>query len=145
MIQITFTIRSLEESEFNNSSLLCSLSLQLNLLQKFWLQPLTEQGTITILFFLPFRVMFIFLYSNAENSWDRVAPGMSAKYCVRFCPDTDGDHSADITFTTEREKFAIPIRAIGARGFLPYYHFLNLFLIIILHSCSQFSRHYNFW
>jgi hydrocephalus-inducing protein len=46
----------------------------------------------------------------------KIAAGMEATYIVRFTPDSEKDYQYDLICTTEREKFAVPIRTIGARG-----------------------------
>ncbi len=46
----------------------------------------------------------------------KVAPGMEVSFVVRFTPDSMKDYQCDLVCMTEREKFAIPLRAIGSRG-----------------------------
>ena len=50
----------------------------------------------------------------------RVAPGMEVQYIVRFSPEAKLDYSYDLTVVTEREKFIVPIRAVGCRALLDF-------------------------
>jgi len=50
----------------------------------------------------------------------RVAPGMEVQYIVRFSPEAKVDYSYDLTVVTEREKFIVPIRAVGCRALLDF-------------------------
>lgn len=56
----------------------------------------------------------------------KVAAGMEAKYLVTFRPESKEDYSSDIVVVTEREKFLVQVKAIGARAeldFPAYYNF----------------------
>lgn len=48
----------------------------------------------------------------------RVAPGTEVTYTVRFDPAEAADYAHDLTIVTEREKFIVPLRAVGPRAFL---------------------------
>lgn len=50
------------------------------------------------------------------NAADKVAPGVSLTFVVRFFPDEARDYGEEIVCVTEREKFVIPVRAVGARA-----------------------------
>ncbi|KAM9854716.1 hydrocephalus-inducing protein homolog [Aulostomus maculatus] len=54
----------------------------------------------------------------SKNARDRVAPGLSATFHVIFSPQVAKDYQHRLVFVTEREKFEVPIRAIGPRGIL---------------------------
>jgi hydrocephalus-inducing protein len=47
---------------------------------------------------------------------DKVAPGMEVSFVVKFTPEENVDYMHEIVAITEREKFIVPIRAVGARG-----------------------------
>ncbi|KAJ3305286.1 hypothetical protein HDV03_001884, partial [Kappamyces sp. JEL0829] len=51
---------------------------------------------------------------------DKVAPGMEVQYIVKFTPDENVDYIYELVCVTEREKFVVPIKAIGARGYLDF-------------------------
>ena len=48
----------------------------------------------------------------------KVAPGMSVTYHVSFMPDAIKDYAHELICISEREKFIIPIKCIGARGMI---------------------------
>jgi hydrocephalus-inducing protein len=48
----------------------------------------------------------------------KIAAGMQTQYLVRFTPDQAKDYTDEIVCVTEREKFAIQVRAIGPRAIL---------------------------
>lgn len=48
----------------------------------------------------------------------KVAPGMSTTYQVCFFPDAIKDYAHELICVSEREKFLIPIKCIGARGMI---------------------------
>ncbi|CAG5085222.1 Oidioi.mRNA.OKI2018_I69.PAR.g10844.t1.cds [Oikopleura dioica] len=50
----------------------------------------------------------------------KVAPGMASTYKLRFIPDAVKDYFHEIIVTSEREKFIIPIKCIGARGVVDF-------------------------
>ncbi|CAK0791290.1 unnamed protein product [Prorocentrum cordatum] len=58
--------------------------------------------------------------SSSGGSGDKVAPGMEVSYVVRFKPDAKIDYSYDLVVVTEREKFAVPIRASGGSALLTF-------------------------
>lgn len=43
----------------------------------------------------------------------RVAMGMEVAYSITFKPETPDDFSFDLVVCTEREKFVVPIVAVG--------------------------------
>ena len=45
-----------------------------------------------------------------------MAAGMSASYKVKFVPESKADYESAIVCTTDREKFVIKIKTVGARG-----------------------------
>jgi hydrocephalus-inducing protein len=50
----------------------------------------------------------------------KVAPGMEITYIVKFFPEAKSDYSYDLMVITEREKFIVPIRAMGCRAVLDF-------------------------
>ncbi|KAM4638310.1 hydrocephalus-inducing protein homolog [Amazona ochrocephala] len=64
------------------------------------------------------------LISPSDKNY-KVAPGMSSTYRILFKPDEDKDYFEELIIITEREKFFVPIRAIGARAILDFPEQLN--------------------
>ncbi|XP_026722915.1 hydrocephalus-inducing protein-like [Athene cunicularia] len=50
----------------------------------------------------------------------KVAPGMCSTFRILFTPEENKDYFYQVTCITEREKFIVPIRAIGARAILDF-------------------------
>jgi hydrocephalus-inducing protein len=50
----------------------------------------------------------------------KVAPGMEASYLVIFTPDEKKDYHLELVCTTERERFVVPVRAVGVRALLDF-------------------------
>lgn len=50
----------------------------------------------------------------------KVAPGMEVTFLVQFKPNQRKDYTHELICVTEREKFVIPVRAIGARAILDF-------------------------
>lgn len=50
----------------------------------------------------------------------KVAPGMDTSYTLSFTPEERADYFCDLVCYTEREKFIIPVRALGPRGWLDF-------------------------
>lgn len=50
----------------------------------------------------------------------KVAPGMDVNYVLKFTPEERTDYFCDLICFTEREKFIIPVRALGPRGWLDF-------------------------
>uniref|UniRef100_A0A803TF57 HYDIN axonemal central pair apparatus protein n=1 Tax=Anolis carolinensis TaxID=28377 RepID=A0A803TF57_ANOCA len=51
---------------------------------------------------------------------NKVAPGMPSTFHILFTPEENKDYFHELTCITEREKFIVPIRALGARGILDF-------------------------
>ncbi|XP_029109512.1 hydrocephalus-inducing protein homolog [Scleropages formosus] len=63
------------------------------------------------------------LYFKVVNPVDvrsKVAPGMALTFTVLFKPQENKDYIHRIIFVTERERFEVPIRAIGPRAILDF-------------------------
>ncbi|NXC39739.1 HYDIN protein, partial [Penelope pileata] len=67
----------------------------------------------------------------------KVAPGMLSTFRVLFTPDENKDYFHQLTCITEREKFLVPIRAIGARAVLDFPDQLNFSLCPVKHSTQR--------
>ncbi|XP_044126636.1 hydrocephalus-inducing protein homolog [Bufo gargarizans] len=50
----------------------------------------------------------------------KVAPGMPSTFRILFTPEENKDYVHELICITEREKFLVPIRAIGARAVLDF-------------------------
>ncbi|XP_064315287.1 hydrocephalus-inducing protein homolog [Phalacrocorax carbo] len=50
----------------------------------------------------------------------KVAPGMPSTFRILFTPEENKDYFHQLTCITEREKFIVPIRAIGPRAILDF-------------------------
>ncbi|NXX95861.1 HYDIN protein, partial [Centropus bengalensis] len=55
----------------------------------------------------------------------KVAPGLTSTFRILFTPEESKDYFHQLTCITEREKFVVPIRAIGARAILDFPDQLN--------------------
>jgi len=63
---------------------------------------------------------------NSESLYsDKVAPGMEVQYIVTFIPEENVDYKYNLVCITEREKFTVPIIAIGARAILDFPDIVN--------------------
>lgn len=58
--------------------------------------------------------------SDIDNMSCRVAPGMEISYVIKFSPEAKSDYSYDLMVLTEREKFIVPVRAVGCRSMLDF-------------------------
>ncbi|EDO47363.1 predicted protein, partial [Nematostella vectensis] len=50
----------------------------------------------------------------------KVAPGMDTTFIIQFTPDEKKDYTHELICITEREKFLVPVKAIGARAILDF-------------------------
>ncbi|XP_030621187.1 hydrocephalus-inducing protein homolog [Chanos chanos] len=57
---------------------------------------------------------------NPAAGCNKVAPGMVATFTVLFTPQENKDYMHRLICVTEREKFEVPIRAIGPRAILDF-------------------------
>ncbi len=51
---------------------------------------------------------------------NKVAPGMEIQFIIRFSPEAKIDYNYDLIVETEREKFIVPIKAIGKRAMIDF-------------------------
>lgn len=54
------------------------------------------------------------------SAGSKVAPGMSIQYLIRFSPEAKIDYEYNLEIVTEREKFNVPILAIGKRSMIDF-------------------------
>ena len=50
----------------------------------------------------------------------KVAPGMDTVFILQFTTDEKKDYTHELICITEREKFLVPVKAIGARAILDF-------------------------
>ena len=74
---------------------------------------------------------------DVDNMTCRVAPGMEISYVIRFCPETKKDYSYDLMVETEREKFVVPIRAVGCISMLEFPDTLDFGLVPVKHKSEK--------
>ena len=55
----------------------------------------------------------------------KIAAGMEVKYVVTFRPESIDDYATDVVVVTEREKFLVSVKAIGARAALDFPSYYN--------------------
>ncbi|XP_074007853.1 hydrocephalus-inducing protein homolog [Numenius arquata] len=67
----------------------------------------------------------------------KVAPGMLSTFRVLFTPEENKDYFHQLTCITEREKFIVPIRAIGARAILDFPDQLNFSICPVKYSTQR--------
>lgn len=72
----------------------------------------------------------------------KVAPGVSVVYKITFTPAQVQAYACDLTVVTEREKFIVPVRAVGQKGTSERDHRIkqqnaDLFLLFANRSNSQ--------
>jgi hydrocephalus-inducing protein len=56
---------------------------------------------------------------------NKVAPGLEISFLVRFSPETKNDYMHELVVVTEREKFVVPIYAIGKKALLDFPDTIN--------------------
>uniref|UniRef100_A0A8C9G5T6 HYDIN/VesB/CFA65-like Ig-like domain-containing protein n=1 Tax=Pavo cristatus TaxID=9049 RepID=A0A8C9G5T6_PAVCR len=67
----------------------------------------------------------------------KVAPGMTSTFRILFTPEENKDYFHQLTCITEREKFVVPIRAIGARAILDFPDQINFSVCPVKHSTQR--------
>jgi len=75
--------------------------------------------------------------ADTDNMTCKVAPGMEISYVVKFSPETKMDYSYDLMIVTEREKFIVPIRAVGYRSMLDFPDTLDFGLVPVKHVAEK--------
>ncbi|XP_026722889.1 hydrocephalus-inducing protein-like, partial [Athene cunicularia] len=67
----------------------------------------------------------------------KVAPGMCSTFHILFTPEENKDYFHQVTCITEREKFIVPIRAVGARAILDFPDQLNFSVCPVKYSSQK--------
>ena len=75
--------------------------------------------------------------ADTDNMSCKVAPGMEISYVIKFSPETKMDYSYDLMVVTEREKFIVPIRAVGYRSMLDFPDTLDFALVPVKHVAEK--------
>lgn len=75
--------------------------------------------------------------SDVDIMSSRVAPGMEISYVIKFSPEAKIDYSYDLMVVTEREKFVVPIRAVGCRAMLDFPDSLDFGLVPVKHTAEK--------
>lgn len=57
---------------------------------------------------------------SPHNVGHKVGPGLPTTFHIQFMPDEKKDYNHELICHTEREKFVVPVNAIGARGILDF-------------------------
>nr|KAG5712964.1 hypothetical protein BaRGS_021758 [Batillaria attramentaria] len=57
---------------------------------------------------------------SPHNVGHKVGPGLPTTFYIQFMPDEKKDYNHELICHTEREKFVVPVQAIGARGILDF-------------------------
>ncbi|XP_034444093.1 hydrocephalus-inducing protein homolog [Hippoglossus hippoglossus] len=75
---------------------------------------------------LELEISEYFHVGGSKDSVSKVAPGMSTTFTVCFTPQENKDYHHRLVFVTERERFEVPVRAIGPRAILDFRDELHL-------------------
>ncbi|XP_057292027.1 hydrocephalus-inducing protein-like [Hydractinia symbiolongicarpus] len=67
----------------------------------------------------------------------KVAPGMDIIFVIQFTPDQKKDYNHEVICITEREKFLVPVKAIGARGILDFPDEIHFGLCPVKYNLSK--------
>jgi hydrocephalus-inducing protein len=67
----------------------------------------------------------------------RIAPGMEISYTIKFSPEAKSDYTYDLMVLTEREKFIVPIRAVGCRSMLDFPDLLDFGQVPVKHITEK--------
>lgn len=74
---------------------------------------------------------------DVDNMSCRVAPGMEIAFLIKFSPEAKSDYSYDLMVLTEREKFIVPIRAVGCRAMLDFPDLLDFGQVPVKHPTEK--------
>ena len=75
--------------------------------------------------------------SDIDNMSSRIAPGMEISYIIRFSPEAKSDYSYDLNVLTERERFVVPIRAVGCRAMIDFPDTLDFGQVPVKHVTEK--------
>jgi hydrocephalus-inducing protein len=62
---------------------------------------------------------------------------MEVQYTIRFSPEAKIDYAYDLTVVTEREKFIVPIRAVGCRALLDFPDKIDFGPVPVKHTAEK--------
>ncbi|OCT82470.1 hypothetical protein XELAEV_18025000mg [Xenopus laevis] len=68
---------------------------------------------------------------------NKVAPGMPSIFRILFTPEENKDYFHELVCVTEREKFVVPVRAVGARALLDFPDQLNFLLCPVKYNSQK--------
>lgn len=74
---------------------------------------------------------------DVDNMSSRVAPGMEISFEIKFSPEAKIDYSYDLNIVTERERFIVPIRAIGCKALLEFPDSLDFGRVPVKHETKM--------
>jgi len=75
--------------------------------------------------------------ADTDNMSCKVAPGMEISFVIKFSPETKMDYAYDLMVVTEREKFIVPIRAVGYKSMLDFPDMLDFGLVPVKHTAEK--------
>ena len=78
-----------------------------------------------------------FAGSDIDNMSSKVAPGMEIAFNIKFSPEAKSDYSYDLMVLTEREKFIVPIRAVGCRAMIDFPDSLDFGQVPVKHTTEK--------
>ncbi|GCB60596.1 hypothetical protein scyTo_0014197 [Scyliorhinus torazame] len=67
----------------------------------------------------------------------KVAPGMTTTFKLVFVPEENKDYIHELICVTEREKFLVPVKAIGARAILDFPDCINFSVCPVKHNTQK--------
>jgi hydrocephalus-inducing protein len=76
-------------------------------------------------------------HTDIDNMSSRIAPGMEISYTIKFSPEAKSDYTYDLMILTEREKFIVPIRAVGCRSMLDFPDLLDFGQVPVKHTTEK--------
>ncbi|XP_077975805.1 hydrocephalus-inducing protein homolog isoform X2 [Styela clava] len=74
---------------------------------------------------------------SPENVSHKVAPGMASVFKILFNPEDNKDYTHELICMTEREKFIVPVKAIGAHAILDLPDQVNFSVCPVKHNSSK--------
>uniref|UniRef100_A0A3Q3KPP0 HYDIN/VesB/CFA65-like Ig-like domain-containing protein n=1 Tax=Monopterus albus TaxID=43700 RepID=A0A3Q3KPP0_MONAL len=86
---------------------------------------------------LKFQDTEYFQVVGPDEAGSKVAPGISATFTVFFTPQESKDYHHRLVCVTERERFEVPVRAIGPRAILDFRDELYLPLCAVKASTQK--------
>jgi hydrocephalus-inducing protein len=62
---------------------------------------------------------------------------MEISYVIKFAPEAKSDYTYDLMVLTEREKFVVPVRAVGCRSMLDFPDVLDFGQVPVKHVTEK--------